>query len=145
MNATQLSARLTARPAPAARRAVSLLALAGAAALVWSSVIHLMLWSDGYRSISVIGPLFLVQGISGIALALAVVAFRRAFLLAAGALLLASTAGGLLLSATVGLFGYQESLAVPYAATSLAVELGGAALFSIGCVTALAVRAASRS
>src|ERR1700686_3751387 len=97
---------------PLRRWAVTLLALAGAALLIWSGVIHLQLWSGGYRDISVIGPLFLIQGIASIALALPLVVFRRLVLLAAGAILLAATAAGLLLSAGIGLFGYQESLAV---------------------------------
>jgi hypothetical protein len=125
---------------PAARWVVNFLALAGAVALVWSSVIHLQLWSDGYRAISVIGPLFLIQGIAGIALALVLVAFRRAVLLAAGAVLLAGTAAGLLLSAGVGLFGYQESLAVPYAASSLTVEFAGTAVLAAAVVIVLAGR-----
>ena len=91
---------------PVARWAVTLLAVAGAALLVWSGVIHLQLWSDGYRSISVIGPLFLIQGIASIVLAVALAAFRRLVLLAAGAVLAAATAAGLLLSAGIGLFGY---------------------------------------
>jgi len=135
---------LVRRPAslrsPAARWAVSILALAGAAALAWSSVIHLQLWSDGYRTISVIGPLFLIQGIAGIALALVLVVFRWAALLAAGALLLAGTAAGLLLSAGIGLFGYQESLAVPYAVSSLTVEFAGAAALAAAAVLLLAAR-----
>src|SRR5579875_1882468 len=93
----------------AARWAVTALAVAGAGLLVWSGVIHLDLWSDGYRDISVIGPLFLVQGIAGIVVALALAVFRRLALLAAGAVLLAATAAGLLLSAGIGLFGYTES------------------------------------
>ena len=48
---------------------ISLLAVAGAALLVWSSVIHLMLWSDGYSGISVIGPLFLAREGGGAAVA----------------------------------------------------------------------------
>src|ERR1700677_2631731 len=72
-----------------ARWAANLLAAAGAGLLVWSSVIHLQLWSDGYRSISVIGPLFLIQGVSGILLAVILVVFRRLVLMAAGAGLLA--------------------------------------------------------
>ena len=125
---------------PATRWAVNILALAGAVLLVWSSVIHLQLWSDGYRSISVIGPLFLIQGIGGFALALAVVAFRRAVLLAAGAVLLAGTAVGLLLSAGIGLFGFQESLAVPYATSSLVVEFTGAAVLAVATAIVLAGR-----
>ena len=55
---------------PAARWAANFIALAGAALLVWSGVIHLQLWADGYQGISVIGPLFLVQGVSSIVIAL---------------------------------------------------------------------------
>jgi hypothetical protein len=115
---------------PAARWAVNLLAVAGAGLLVWSGVLHLQLWSEGYRSISVIGPLFLVQGIASILLAAALVAFRRLVLLAAGAALAAGTAVGLLLSAGIGLFGYTESLAVPSAQTSLVVEFTSAAVLA---------------
>ena len=128
-------ARLT---SPAARWAVTLLAVAGAGLLVWSGVIHLQLWSDGYRSISVIGPLFLIQGIASIVLAVALVAFRRLVLLAAGAVLAVATAAGLLLSAGIGLFGYQESLAVPYAETSLVVEFTSAAVLAAAAVIVLA-------
>ena len=118
--------------------------MAGAALLVWSGVIHLQLWSDGYRDISVIGPLFLIQGIASIALALPLVIFRRIVLLAAGAILLAATAVGLLLSAGIGLFGYQESLAVPYAETSLVVEFTGAAVLVVAAVIVLIASLATR-
>jgi hypothetical protein len=123
---------------PGARWAVTLLAVAGAGLLVWSGVIHLQLWSDGYRSISVIGPLFLIQGIASIVLAVALVAFRRLVLLAAGAVLAVATAAGLLLSAGIGLFGYTESLAVPYAETSLAVEFTGGAVLAAAAAIVLA-------
>src|ERR1700722_2013443 len=122
---------------PVARWAVNLLALAGAGLLVWSGVLHLQLWSEGYRTISVIGPLFLVQGIASVVLAVALVAFRRLVLLAAGAALAAGTAVGLLLSAGVGLFGYTESLAVPSAQTSLVVEFTGAAVLVLAAITTL--------
>src|SRR6202167_3548872 len=123
---------------PRSRWAVTLLAVAGAALLVWSGVIHLQLWSDGYRSISVIGPLFLIQGIASIVLAVALAAFQRLALLAAGAVLAAATAAGLLLSAGIGLFGYVESLAVPYAETSLVVEVTSAAVLAAAAAIVLA-------
>ena len=110
----------------AARWTVLALAGIGGGFLVWSAVIHLELWGDGYSGISVIGPLFLAQGIVGILLGIAVVAFRSLALLAAGAVAGLATAGGLLLSVYVGLFGYTESLAVPYATLSLAVEFTAA-------------------
>jgi len=123
---------------PLARWAVTVLAVGGAALLVWSGVIHLQLWSDGYRDISVIGPLFLLQGIASIVLAVALAAFRRLALLAAGAALAAATAAGLLLSASIGLFGYTESLAVPYAKTSLVVEFTSAAVLASAAAIVLA-------
>jgi hypothetical protein len=118
--------RPTALESRAARWAVLALAATGAAFLVWSAVIHLELWGDGYRDISVIGPLFLVQGIACIILGAAIVAFRWLALLAAGAVAGVATAVGLLLTVYVGLFGYTESLSVPYATLSLAVEFTAA-------------------
>jgi uncharacterized membrane protein len=64
--------------------------------------------------------------------------------LAAGAVLLAATAVGLLLSAGIGLFGYRESLAVPYAGTSLAVEFTGAVVLMVAAVIALVASLATR-
>jgi hypothetical protein len=116
---------------------ISLLAVAGAALLVWSSVIHLMLWSDGYSGISVIGPLFLAQGIGGIVIALALVIFRKMVALGAGAVTLAGTALGLLASVHLSLFGYRESLAVPYAMSSLVIEFTGAAILVIAALVLL--------
>src|SRR5580692_3127851 len=122
-----------------ARWTVLALAATGAGFLVWSGVIHLMLWSDGYKDISVIGPLFLVQAIACIVLALAIVALRWLALLAIGAATGVATAAGLLLSVNVGLFGYTESLSVPYATLSLAVEFTAAfVLLVAACVLALA-------
>ena len=130
-----------------ARWAVLVLTATGAGFLVWSGVIHLMLWSDGYKDISVIGPLFLVQGIVSILLGVVIVAFRWLALLVAGAVAGVATAVGLLLSVYVGLFGYTESLSVSYGELSLAVEFTAAFVLLVGaCVLALAapVRAAGR-
>jgi hypothetical protein len=122
-----------------ARWTVLVLAATGAGFLVWSGAIHLELWSDGYKDISVIGPLFLVQGIASIVVAVAIVAFRWLALLATGAVTGVATAIGLLLSVNFGLFGYSESLSVPYAELSLAVEFTAAfVLLAAACVLALA-------
>lgn len=125
----------------ATRVTTGVLIAAGTVALAWSGVIHLRLWSDGYDSIAWIGPLFLAQGVVSLVIALALALFRRLVLMAAGAVTLAATAGGLLLSAYAGLFGYTESLAVPYATESLYVEFAGAAaLVLAGAVTAAVSR-----
>ena len=131
----------------AARLAVLALALTGAAFLVWSGVIHLMLWSDGYKDISVIGPLFLVQGIASILLGVVIAALRWLALLVVGAGAGVATAVGLLLTVYVGLFNYQESLSVPYGDLSLAVEFTAAFVLLVGTgVLALAtpVRSAGK-
>jgi hypothetical protein len=79
---------------PAARRAVNVLALAGAALIIISAIIHLHLWASGYRGIAVIGPLFLAQGVISIPFARILGVFRRLGLLAPGAALMAGTAVG---------------------------------------------------
>jgi hypothetical protein len=131
-----------ARP-PAARWAASILALAGAALIVVSAIIHLRLWANGYRGIAVIGPLFLAQGVASIILAVALALFRRLGLLVAGAALMATTAIGLLLSVHVALFGFRDSLAAPDAGLSLVVEFAATGLLLAGAVLIAAPRAAS--
>ncbi len=103
-----------------------MLCLAGAALLVGSAAIHLHLWSTGYRHIPTIGPLFLLQGIVGIGLALTVAVTRRAWASMAGALFALSTIGGLLLSVEIGLFGFKDSLGAPDATLSLVLESAAA-------------------
>jgi hypothetical protein len=120
------------------RLAVLALVVAGAALLIWSAVIHLELWDDGYRDIPRIGPLFLAASVADIILAVLAVTLRRLIVLLAGAGSLIATGGGLLLTAHGGLFGYTESLAVPYAMLSLYVEFTGAAVL-LAAVAILAV------
>jgi hypothetical protein len=117
---------------PVARWTASVLALAGAAMLIWSAWIHLKLWADGYKDIHTIGPLFLAQGIACIVLAVPLVIWRSLALQLVGAGTLVATAAGLLLSANYGLFGLKESLSVPYTVLSMYVEFGGAVILVAG-------------
>jgi hypothetical protein len=55
----------------------------------------------------------------------------------AAAGLMAATAVGLLLSVYVGLFGFRESMAVPYAGMSLVVEFTGAVLLTAAAAIVL--------
>jgi hypothetical protein len=121
-------------PSPAARLAVYVLTAAGAVLLAWSGLIHLRLWADGYSDIATIGPLFLAQGVGSLVIAGALVLLRRLVLILAGAVTMAATAAGLLLTVHVGLFGYRESLAVPYAQSSLIIEFTGAAVLLLAAV-----------
>ncbi len=98
----------------------------GAATLVWSGVIHLRLWTDGYSTIPTIGWMFMVQAITAFVLGAIVVVTRHPVAAAAGALFLAATAMGLVWSVEWGLFGFQDSFSAPFAAESLGVESAGA-------------------
>jgi hypothetical protein len=101
------------------------LRVAGAVLLLAIAYVHGDLWRDGYRSISVIGPLFVVQTVSAAVLALAVLISPRRWLplvALGGAALAAGTAAGLLLSTKVELFGFRESLQAEHAVLSLWLE-----------------------
>ena len=90
-----------------------------------SALIHLHLWASGYRHIPVIGPMFLVQGTVGLAIAVAVITLRKPILaLVAGGFLL-GTIAGLLTSVWWGIFGFHDSFGAPFALTSLIVEITG--------------------
>lgn len=81
--------------------------LAAAAVLV-SAAVHLKLWLDGFRDISVIGPAFLLNAVGGLVIAVLLVTWRHwiPLVLALGFGL--STLGAYLISATMGLFGVHE-------------------------------------
>lgn len=107
-----------------------ILAVLAALAVLVSAVLHLYLWSDGYRDVDTIGPLFLLNAAGGVVIAGLLVGWRHwlpAFLAFGFGL---STLGGFVLSTTVGLFGLEESWsgwAVWVAAASevAAIVLGG--------------------
>jgi hypothetical protein len=102
--------------------------VAGAGLVAATAAIHLHLWLAGYRHVPRIGPLFLAQAVTGFALAPVVALGRRLVVVLGAALYMAASAAGLLLSATVGFLGIHDGLGVPWAATSLTVELAGMVL-----------------
>jgi hypothetical protein len=118
-----------------------ILRILGAALLAVMGWMHLDLWQDGYRTIDVIGPAFLLNAIAGFGLAaLLLVAPRPAVSWVAllGALTAAGTVAGLVLSTTVGLFGFVESTAADLWWESFWVEI--AAVVVLGALAALAAR-----
>jgi len=82
--------------------------IVGAAAVLVSAAVHLYLWVDGFRTLSVIGPAFLLNAVGGAVIAVLLVTWRSwvPALLTAG--FGVSTLGAFILSATVGLFGLHE-------------------------------------
>ena len=95
------------RPAIRARSRLAL-RLAGGGLLVATGAIHLDLYVTGYRSIPVIGWLFLLQVIAAFGLGVAVLATGGWLAAAAGAGFALATLGGYLLSLWIGLFGFTE-------------------------------------
>ena len=80
------------------RAAITLGLVVGSALLASSGVIHLQLWATGYRTIPTIGPLFLLQGIAGVLLAVVLLLWRRLLVVVAAAGFMVATIGGLLVS-----------------------------------------------
>jgi hypothetical protein len=86
-----------------------LLGLAVAAVLV-AATEHFDLWTQGFRTIPTVGPLFLLDAIGGLVLAVVAVAWRHWLPVLAIIGFGASTVGAFYLSVTVGLFGTKEVL-----------------------------------
>src|SRR5271155_3287638 len=90
-----------------------ILRVAGSGLLIATAAIHLDLYLTGYRTIPVIGWLFLLQVIAAFGLGLAVLAtvgrpVASRVAAAAGAGFALATLGGYLLSIWTGLFGFRE-------------------------------------
>ncbi|MBB4986529.1 MULTISPECIES: hypothetical protein [Streptomyces] len=125
------------------RTAVLLLRLVAAGLTATMGAIHLSLWADGYRDLATIGPLFLLNGIVGclLAVALLVTPYRWVALVAtATALFTAGTLGALFLSLTTGLFGFEESTDAELVRPTLAVETAGIVVLTTLAVAGLSHR-----
>jgi hypothetical protein len=102
------------RPGPDGRagspgRAITAgLRVTGAGLLIAAAAIHLDLYLTGYRSIPVIGGLFLLQVIAGFLAGVTVLITGSRLAAAAGAVFALATLGGYLLSVWAGLFGFTE-------------------------------------
>jgi hypothetical protein len=131
-------------PAPTRRPSGALewlLRLGGVALLAAMAWIHLHLWLDGYRSIDVIGPAFLLNTLAGFGLAALLLVSPRSlvgWVAVLGALTAAGTLAGLLLATTVGLFGFVESTRAALWWESFWVEV--AAVVVLGALAALTLR-----
>ncbi|MFE0516146.1 hypothetical protein [Streptomyces sp. NPDC058964] len=111
---------------------------ATAATLAASGYIHAQLYTDGYRFIRVIGPLFLLQASASLALAaLLLIGTPPLPLRIAGAGVALGALGGFTASRTVGVFGFTEHglQPAPQAALGLLAECGTLVLLVIWQVT----------
>jgi hypothetical protein len=111
--------------------------LAGAAAVASSALVHLYLWADGYRHVTTIGPLFVVQGIAGLVLAVGLVAYPRVVTAGVSAAYLLASVVALMLSTTIGFLGFMDTLDAPWATSALVIESVGVVLLLAGVALAL--------
>jgi fluoride ion exporter CrcB/FEX len=89
-----------------------------------SAYVHLREWLDGFRDVHVIGPLFVVNVVAGLVIAVLLVTWRHwlAPFLALG--FGASTLGGFTIATTsAGLFGDHEKWQGPYVWLAAASEV----------------------
>lgn len=94
-----------------------------AAVAVWISAgIHLKLWFDGTRHLDVVGPAFMLNAIAGVVIGILLLTWRSWVPLFLTAGFGASTLGAFIISATVGLYGVNESFSGSYEWTSVIVE-----------------------
>jgi predicted lipoprotein with Yx(FWY)xxD motif len=110
------------------------LRVTGAGLLIATAAIHLDLYLTGYRSIPVIGGLFLLQIIVGFLAGTVVLATGSRLAAAAGAVFALATLGGYLLSVWVGLFGFTE------VRTTAGIAAGVIEVAAFAALAALAAR-----
>jgi hypothetical protein len=114
-----LRAVLTARGKRPVTQALMVLA---ALLVVSSGAIHFYLWDIAYQHVATLGPLFLVQGISAVIVALALVALRRGWVVVAALGLMIGTLIGFILVITTGLFGFKLGFVSGWATLTLVAE-----------------------
>ncbi len=134
------SRRPSGEPGPRSRpgwqdRAITAgLRVAGAGLLIAAAAIHLDLYLTGYRSIPVIGGLFLLQVIAGFLAGVVVLVTGSRLAAAAGAVFALATLGGYLLSVWAGLFGFKE------VRTTAGIAAGVVEVAAFAALAALAAR-----
>jgi hypothetical protein len=109
-------------------REILLLILRLAAVGLLSAVgwIHLHLWQQGYRHIPTIGPLFLAGAVSALIVGAGLLARPSRLIGLLGFGVSAGILAGLIVSVNIGLFGFKESLSVPFAVESVVLEIAAA-------------------
>jgi hypothetical protein len=105
------------------------LRLIAALAVLVSGWIHVKLWFDGTRDLDVIGPLFMVNAVSAVVIAVMLLTWRHWIPLFLAAGFGATTSAAFVVSATVGLFDVEESFSggnewISLASQAVAVVVG---------------------
>jgi hypothetical protein len=107
------------------------LCLVDAALLVVSGLVHLHYARGAYRHVHTLNWMFVVQFVSAVVVAAALLATRQAIVAAAGALLMAGTIVGFILVRTRGIFGFHLTFSSSLANEVLVVEIVGVVLMAV--------------
>jgi hypothetical protein len=120
-------------PAAARRRDVVAVGAVVAAAIlmICSGLIHIHLWGIAYRHVATLGPLFLVQAVAAMALALVLVVTRVVVVALACMVLMVGTMVGFVLAASVGFFGFTLQIVTAWAYEALGAELLSALVLGV--------------
>ncbi len=108
---------------------------AGVAALLIQGGVHLQQYLDGFSAIPVIGPLFLLNAVSSVGLALWLLKSDSLAPLGASIALLLGSLASLFLTRTTGLFGYVSSGYAVGEILAIIFELVGVVSLGLAAVT----------
>jgi hypothetical protein len=108
--------------------AILVLCVVQAALLVTSGAIHLHLAETAYKHVKTLGPLFIVQFVSCLVVALALLVTRHILVAVASVLLPAGTIVGFILARTVGIFNFKLPYSTTLANQVLFVEIAAVVL-----------------
>jgi xanthine/uracil permease len=97
--------------------------VAAAVLMVCSGLIHIHLWDIAYRHVATLGPLFLVQAVAALVLAVVLVVARTVLVALACMALMVGTMVGFILAVSVGIFGFTLQMVTAWAYEALSAEL----------------------
>jgi hypothetical protein len=110
----------------------NLILIAAAATVAVSAVVHLHLWNTGYRHLPTVGPLFLLQAVSGFVLSALLIVTRRVWAAVLSFGLISATLAGFIMALYVGLFGFRDSWSAPFAGMAFNYEVVSGVLLVVG-------------
>ena len=97
--------------------------VAAAILMICSGLIHIHLWDIAYRHVATLGPLFLVQAVAALVLAVVLVVARVVVVALACMVLMVGTVVGFILADSVGIFGFTLQIVTGWAYEALVAEL----------------------
>ena len=121
--------------APVAGRRNDVVALgavvAAAILMICSGLVHIHLWDIAYRHVATLGPLFVVQAIAALVMAVVLVVARVVVVALACIALMLGTVVGFILADTVGIFGFTLPAVTGWAYEALIAELLSAVVLAV--------------